>query len=163
MLARIIVLILTFYLLPSIAQEATPSPESEELRRIAECGMDEGKVIPLDGTLCRDDIAFGMMYDFFPSVYNELIPFWGLSMFSALGDSPNVPESAGQYNGEDVMMVLYEMLYDWYRYARHYLKALLDDDLMLKAAKEAQKELKLKPKERIKLTGGYYLLLCAQP
>ena len=112
MLVRFIALILTFYLLPAVAQEVAPVPESEELRRVAECGMDDGKVIPLDGTLCRDDIAFGMMYDFFPSVYNELIPFWGLSMFSTLGSSPNVPESAGQYNGEDVMMVLYEMLYD---------------------------------------------------
>ena len=56
MLARIIVLILTFFLLPSIAQEATPSPESEELRRIAECGMDEGKVILLEEKRLRKQL-----------------------------------------------------------------------------------------------------------
>tara|TARA_Y100000310_G_scaffold196471_1_gene196540 strand:+ start:6397 stop:9645 length:3249 start_codon:yes stop_codon:yes gene_type:complete len=77
-----------------------------------ECGLDEsGRIEPGDGTLCEQDIAFGMMYELFPSIFNELIPFWDLSMYSDLGETPNTPELLGEYRGDIVFFSLFDLFF----------------------------------------------------
>lgn len=125
--------LLLFFSTASLAQEAPVTPQEEAIAEMEQCGMDEEKVIPLDGTLCRDDIAFGMMYDFFPSVYNTLIPLWDLSMFSSLASSPSTPETVGHYNGDDVMIVLYDMIYEILLWAGLILLGLLALNFLLRA------------------------------
>lgn len=99
--------VLTFLLQPQIADAATISQIQQ-----TECGLNEsGGIKPGDGTLCKQDIAFGMMYELFPSIINELIPFWDLSMYSSLGDTPNTPELLGEYRGDLVFFVLFDLFY----------------------------------------------------
>lgn len=77
-----------------------------------ECGVDaSGKLIPGDGTLCENDIAFGIMYELFPSIFNELIPFWDLSMYSDLGETPNTPELLGEYRGDITFFSLFDLFF----------------------------------------------------
>jgi len=77
------------------------------------CGVTvSNNVIPGDGTICSNDIAFGMLYELFPSIFNELIPLWDLTSFSTLGDAPSKPELLGEYRGDQVFFLLFDFFYD---------------------------------------------------
>jgi hypothetical protein len=76
------------------------------------CAVEFGKVISGDGTICKDDIAFGMLYELFPSIFNELLPMWDLTMFSGIADEPNQPTLLGVYHGDRVFFTLFELFFD---------------------------------------------------
>jgi hypothetical protein len=82
-----------------------------ELKKTS-CGLENGIVSPGDGTLCQQDIAFGMLYEMFPSIYDEILPMWSLSSFSKIGDTPNKPVSVSNYNGDGVFFVLFDLFYE---------------------------------------------------
>jgi hypothetical protein len=86
--------------------------------RIAEisqtnCGVTiSNDLIPGDGTLCESDIAFGMLYELFPSIFAELLPVWELSRFGNIAGADDVPTLLGEYRGDQVFFVLFELFYD---------------------------------------------------
>lgn len=81
---------------------ATPPP-------VSECGIEQGNVIPGDGTLCKNDIAFGMLFEMFPSIFREIGPLWNLTAFSQLGDGFEDQDLLGQYHGDQVFTILYKL------------------------------------------------------
>lgn len=92
------------------AQADIPAPDSETVHEIS-CGVDMGRVIPADGSICREDIAFGMLYEMFPSLFDTLLPFWGLTAFNDISDQPEIPDLKGEYYGNDVFFVLFNLFY----------------------------------------------------
>jgi hypothetical protein len=86
--------------------------------RIAEvsqtnCGVTiSNDLIPGDGTLCEGDIAFGMLYELFPSIFAELLPVWELSRFGNVAGADDVPTLLGEYRGDQVFFVLFDLFYN---------------------------------------------------
>lgn len=73
---------------------------------------EDGGVAFADGTLCEQDIAFGMLYEMFPAIFDELMPLWNLSSFSKLGETQNSYQLMAEYNGSNVFFVLFDFFYD---------------------------------------------------
>jgi len=105
-------LIASIFLFFSFAATADNSG-AENVFIQTDCATEDERVIPGDGTLCQDDIAFGIMYEMFPSLFKELIPLWSLSSFN-FGDedsSLKTPELLGEYYGDRVLFVLFDLFY----------------------------------------------------
>ncbi len=75
-----------------------------------ECAIEGDKIIPGDGTLCSNDIAFGMIYEMFPSIINEILPLWSLDDFAEM-DENNKPSLLGEYHGDKVFITLFNLFY----------------------------------------------------
>lgn len=97
-------------LLPFGGHAASASQSPAEVMATP-CGMEGGAVIPGDGTLCEQDIAFGILYEMFPSLFNELTPLWDLTSFAQLGETPNIPMLLGEYRGDQVFFALFDLFY----------------------------------------------------
>ena len=79
----------------------------------SDCAAEEDIVTPGDGTLCKEDIAFAIMHEMFPSLFKELIPLWSLSSFNlgTEGDGAEEPELLGEYYGDRVFFILFDLFY----------------------------------------------------
>lgn len=75
------------------------------------CGMSKTNVIPADGTICEEDIAFGMLYEMFPSLFNELLPMWGLDYVQTADGELTRDTYIGLYNGDKIFFTLFEMFF----------------------------------------------------
>jgi hypothetical protein len=95
---------------PAYAQAEIPAPDSE-IENTTSCGVDMGRVIPADGSICREDIAFGMIYEMFPTLFDTLLPFWQLTAFNEISNTPETPDLKGEYYGNDVFFVLFQLFY----------------------------------------------------
>ena len=76
---------------------------------LTDCGISQNKIIPGDGTLCNEDIAFGVMYEMFPLIFKEIGPLWNLTSFSTLGNGFEQQDLLGQYHGDTVFLLLYKL------------------------------------------------------
>lgn len=77
-----------------------------------ECGLNEdGSIAIADGTLCKQDIAFGNIYEIFPSLVEELKPIWKLNFFQSVGDEPETQILLGDYHGDAVFFVLFKLFF----------------------------------------------------
>lgn len=103
-------LILLVFSGASSAQSELPPPDSES-SSLTGCGVEMGRVIPADGSICKEDIAFGMLYEMFPSLFDTLLPFWRLTAFRDIGNTPESPDLDGEFYGDDVFFVLFELFY----------------------------------------------------
>lgn len=105
-------LVFSIFLFFSLAASADNSG-AENVFIQTDCASEDDRVIPGDGTLCQDDIAFGIMYEMFPSLFKELMPLWSLSSFNfgAEDTSLETPELLGEYYGDRVLFVLFDLFY----------------------------------------------------
>lgn len=78
---------------------------------ISTCGLSNGNVISGDGTLCKEDIAFGLMYEMFPSIFKEIGPLWSLTSFSQIGSGFEDRDLLGQYHGDAIFITLYALFF----------------------------------------------------
>ena len=102
---RFVFLILISFSSFAFAQESSTSS-------IVECGLNEdGSIAIADGTLCKKDIAFGNVYEIFPSLVEELKPIWQLNFFKAVGDEPEEQILLGEYHGDAVFFVLFKLFF----------------------------------------------------
>lgn len=85
--------------------------DANELPVVSSCGLENGQVKTGDGTLCKEDLAFGLLYEMFPSVFNEISPLWNLTAFSKTGDGFEQRELLGAYHGDRVFITLYELFH----------------------------------------------------
>jgi hypothetical protein len=91
---------------PVLAQE-----DVNELLR-SECGLnDDGEIDVANGTICERDIAFGIVYEIFPSLVDELRPIWNLSFFDAVGNAPEEQVLMGEYHGDNVFLTMFDLFY----------------------------------------------------
>ena len=86
---------------------------AENVFNQTDCASEEDRVLPGNGTLCQDDIAFGIMYEMFPSLFKELVPLWSLSSFNFGDDESGLatPDLLGEYYGDRVLFVLFNLFY----------------------------------------------------
>jgi hypothetical protein len=101
-----LILLLFSFSYPTWADE-----EVNELLR-SSCGLDQnGEIAVANGTICERDIAFGMLYEMFPSLVDELRPIWNLSFFDAVGEAPEEQVLMGDYHGDGVFLTLFDLFY----------------------------------------------------
>lgn len=84
---------------------------AEETSLVSDCGLQQTDIISGDGTLCKEDIAFGILFEMFPSVFREIGPLWGLTTFSKLGGGFEDQDLLGQYHGDAVFVTLYSLFH----------------------------------------------------
>lgn len=78
----------------------------------SDCAIEQGSVVPGDASLCSEDIAFGILYEMFPSLFEEIMPFWSLDEFNAAADGEIYePMLLGTYYGDQVFFVLFKLFY----------------------------------------------------
>lgn len=113
MIFRAIFFIIAFsYSTLGIAQTAEVSKVGD-----TECATVDDKVTPANGTICEDDIAFGILYEMFPSIFNEIIPVWNLDEFTNAIGEINEQTMTGEYHGDKVFYTLFKLFYNLAVYA----------------------------------------------
>lgn len=97
---------------PSFSEETGVSQNQIDRISQTDCGVTISReLIAGDGTLCEEDIAFGLLYELFPSIFNEILPIWELSRFGGLSGSTETPNMLGEYRGDQVFFVLFDLFY----------------------------------------------------
>lgn len=107
------ILFLVGMIFSSFLHAAETNSETVDSLTRTECGIDiSNNIVPGDGTICSDDIAFGMLYELLPSIFDELLPLWNLSSFSSIAGTPNKPKLLGEYRGDQIFFLLFDFFFD---------------------------------------------------
>jgi hypothetical protein len=104
------ILLVTFVLVVGSAPAMAVSTQDET---ISSCGIKEDDIIPGDGTICKEDIAFGMLYELFPSIMESINPLLDMTPLSQVSEgTPSIESLRGEYYGDKVFFVLFDLFYD---------------------------------------------------